>query len=312
MMLLFVAFNGLFTLAANMNWLMIFRFMAGLPHGAFFGVASVVAAQLAKKGKEAQAISFVFTGMTVANLLGVPLGTYIGQHYSWRFTYAIISMSGLATIAAIYFWLPKIESKEKGQVFNQLKFFKTKKAWLLIAIISIGTGGLFSWLSYIAPLITEVGKLEAGKVPFIMTLVGLGMLIGNLLGGKVSDSISPTKAAIASFLAMVVSLFVVYYTVHIPFLAYTMAFVTGMVSFSIGSPLQMMLINNARGSETLAAAAGQASFNLGNTFGAYFGGLPIVYGFAYNAPLLVGMGMAFSGALLALNFLFLTRRNNSN
>lgn len=303
LMLLFFIFNGLFAIAPSYETLLITRFLSGLPHGAFFGVGSVVAAQLAQKGKEAQAIAIMFTGMTIANLAGVPLGTYVGHHFSWRYTYIIIAFLGLVTFTAIYWWLPKMQSSKSNNVHAQLSFFKRWEAWLLVAIISIGTGGLFAWISYIGPMVTNVGGLAETRVPIIMFLVGLGMFFGNLLGGKVADTISPTKAAIGSFLSMGICLIVVYFTAHISFMAYVMAFTTGLISFTIGSPLQMMLITTAKGAETLAAAAGQASFNLGNTLGAFFGGIPITLGLSYNSPVLVGVGMAFSGATLAFVFL---------
>lgn len=308
LMLIFFVFNAFFVIAPEYNTLLITRFMSGLPHGAFFGVGSVVASQLAQKGKEAQAISIMFTGLTVANLLGVPIGTYIGHHFHWRYTYAIISLMGLITLLALYFWVPKIAPQENTNIKSQLSFFKTWQAWLLVALISIGTGGLFAWMSYIAPLMTNVAKIEGGKIPFIMILVGLGMVLGNLIGGKVADTFSPTKAAIYSFSAMTLCLIIVYFTVHIEFMAYLMSFVTGLVAFTIGSPLQMILINSAKGSEMLAASAGQASFNVGNALGAYLGGLPIAMGFGYNSPELVGAGMAACGALMAFALL-LTQRS---
>lgn len=303
LMLLFVVFNGLFAIAPEYNTLAISRFMSGLPHGAFFGVGSVMASQLATKGKEAQAIAFMFTGMTIANLAGVPLGTYIGHHYSWRITYGIIALLGLLTMWSIYLWLPNLKSKTNGDLKQQLSYFKQTKAWLIVAIISIGTGGLFSWITYISPMVTKVGLLAEDRVPFIMVLIGLGMFFGNILGGKLADAFSPTKAVIICFLAMSITLATVYFTAHINSLAYVMAFVTGMVAFTIGSPLQMILINSAQGSENIAAAAGQASFNIGNTLGAYFGGIPIAMGYAYNSPVLVGVGMTSIGALLAFTYL---------
>ena len=202
-----------------------------------------------------------------------------------------------------YLWLPNLKSKTNGDLKQQLSYFKQTKAWLIVAIISIGTGGLFSWITYISPMVTKVGLLAEDRVPFIMVLIGLGMFFGNILGGKLADAFSPTKAVIICFLAMSITLATVYFTAHINSLAYVMAFVTGMVAFTIGSPLQMILINSAQGSENIAAAAGQASFNIGNTLGAYFGGIPIAMGYAYNSPVLVGVGMTSIGALLALTYL---------
>jgi len=313
LMLLFFIFNGLFAIAPDYNTLLLTRFVSGLPHGAFFGVGSVVAANLAKKGKEAQAISVMFTGMTIANLAGVPIGTYIGHHFSWRITYGIISCLGLLTLLALSMWLPKLKANKDTNIISQISYFKKWYAWLIIAIISIGTGGLFAWISYIAPLVTNVSGLDPDRVPLIMVLVGLGMFFGNLLGGKLADSILPTKASMASFGAMALCLIVLFFVAHIESLAYVMAFVTGMISFTIGPCLQMMLINNAKGAETFAAAAGQAAFNIGNTFGAFFGAIPITLGYAYNYPALVGAGMASIGTLLTFIFLktfVLKKRNN--
>lgn len=303
LMLMFILFNGLFSIAPSYSTLSISRFAAGLPHGAFFGVGSVVATNLAKKGKEAQAIAIMFTGMTLANLIGVPIGTYVGHNFSWRITYGIISLLGLITFFALLFWMPKVHQKSKTNLFKQLGYFKRWQSWLLIAIISIGTGGLFAWISFIAPLVTEISGVHPNRVSIIMVLVGLGMVIGNLLGGKLADTINPIKATIINFSAMVICLIVVHFTAQYHSMAYVMAFVTGMISFSVGTPIQMMLIQDAKGAETFAASAGQASFNLGNTLGAYFGSVPITLGFAYDTPVLVGAGMASIGVMLTYAFL---------
>lgn len=302
LMLLFFVFNGIFSLAPNEWSLYISRFVSGLPHGAFFGVGSVVAAKLAKPGKEAQAISIMFTGMTIANLAGIPLGTYVGQHFSWRITYGVISCLGLVTALSVYFWLPEIE-KPSVNIRKQMSYFGRKEAWLIISVIAVGTGGLFAWMSYIGPLVTKVSGLAEDRVPIIMFLVGSGMFIGNLIGGKLADTFIPTKAAMISFLAMSICLIFGYFVSPIEWAAYPMAFITGAVSFTIGASLQMMLINSAEGAETLAASAGQGAFNIGNTLGAYFGAIPIGLGFAFNTPMLVGAGMAFIGSVLALFYL---------
>jgi len=302
-MLLFTIFNSLFVIAPRYNTLLIARFMSGLPHGAFFGVGSVVAAQLATKGKEAQAISIMFAGLTFANLVGVPLGTKLGQVFSWRLTFGIIASLGLITMLAISLWVPNLKNTNKGSLVEQLSFFKKWEAWVLIVMISIGTSGLFAWISYISPLMTNVADLPKTKVPIIMTLIGLGMFVGNFIGGKLADPMSPNKAAIISFASMAVCLVIVYFTSHIQIMAYIMSFITGLIAFTIGSPIQMMLINNGKGSETLAAAAGQASFNIGNALGAFLGGIPIAMGLGFNSQLWVGFIMASVGSIIAAIFL---------
>lgn len=302
-MLLFTIFNSLFVIAPSYNTLLIARFMSGLPHGAFFGVGSVVAAQLATKGKEAQAISIMFAGLTFANLVGVPLGTKLGQVFSWRLTFGIIASLGLITMLAISLWVPNLKNTNKGSLVEQLSFFKKWEAWVLIVMISIGTSGLFAWISYISPLMTNVADLPKTKIPIIMTLIGLGMFVGNFIGGKLADTMSPNKAAIISFASMAICLVIVYFTSHIQIMAYIMSFITGLIAFTIGSPIQMMLINNGKGSETLAAAAGQASFNIGNALGAFLGGIPIAMGLGYNSQLWVGFIMASVGSIIAAIFL---------
>lgn len=311
-MFLFTIFNFLFVIAPNYYTLMIARFMSGLPHGAFFGVGSVVAAKLSEKGKEAQAISIMFAGLTLANLAGVPFGTKLAQVYSWNLTFGIISSLGLLTMLAIYLWVPNIENENKTSLVQQLSFFKKWEAWVLIVMISIGTSGLFAWISYISPLMTEVAQLPKSQIPIIMTLVGLGMFIGNFIGGKLADSISPNKAAILAFSAMAICLLVVYFTSHIQIVAYIMSFITGLIAFTIGSPIQMILINNAKGSETLAAAAGQASFNIGNALGAFLGGIPIALGYGFNSQLWVGFLMASIGAIIGTIFLKLKSKEKVN
>lgn len=301
-MLLFFVFNAIFSLTSSEWSLYLSRFISGLPHGAFFGVGSVVAAKLAKPGREARAIAAMFTGMTLANLIGIPIGTYIGHHFSWRITYGIISFLGLVTALSLYLWLPHIEH-QKIDVKKQLKYFSRKEAWLIIGVIAVGTGGLFAWISYIGPLVTKVSGIPEKNVPIIMFLIGLGMFFGNILGGKLADSFIPTKAAMYSFMGMACCLIIGYFISHIEWASYPMAFLTGGIAFSIGSSLQMMLINSADGAETLAASAGQAAFNIGNTLGAYLGAVPIGLGFAYNSPMLIGAGLAFSGSVLAFIYL---------
>ncbi|TDS56618.1 MFS transporter [Myroides indicus] len=308
LMLMFSVFHTLFVISPDYTTLLITRFVSGLPHGAFFGVGSVVATQLAKPGKEAQAVAIMFAGLTTANLIGVPLSTYIGQEFSWRTAYGLIASLGIITTLTIWLWIPKLEADKNTNTQKQLSFFKTKTAWVLVALISIGTGGLFAWISYIKPMMMHIALIPEKNIPIIMTLVGLGMFLGNFVGGKIADTFSPSKAVIFSFSAMTICLIVVYYTVHIQWLAYVMALVTGLVAFTMGSPLQMMLIKNAKGSEMLAASAGQACFNIGNALGAYLGGIPIALGLGYNSPEWVGAGMAVSGAILA--FLFLKMQQN--
>jgi len=306
--IMLTVFNALSIIAPSYEILFASRLLSGLPHGAFFGVGAVVASRLADKGKEAQAISIMFSGLTIANLAGVPIGTYIGHHYSWRYTFIIIAIVGFLTFVSLYFWMPVLEARAKETIKSQLQFFKKKEAWLIIAITSFGFGGLFCWISYIAPLLTDISKFSAEDVPYILILAGLGMVVGNFAGGKLADKFSPAKTVISILLIMALDLVSVYFFSSIQIVSLILVFLTGAIAFAAVAPIQMLMINTAVGAEMIASAAIQAAFNIGNALGAFLGGLPLVAGFSYASPNLVGVGMALLGVVLV--FIFIQNRKN--
>ena len=230
-MLLFTVFNAFTAFAAGNTTILIARLFSGLPHGAFFGVGSVVASRLAGKGKEARAISVMFSGLTVANLLMVP----------------------------------------------------------------IGTGGLFCWISYIAPLMTGVAHFSPNTVPYILILAGIGMLVGNFVGGKLADTYPPATACMICMLGIAACLIIDYFVASSQPATLIMTFITGAVTFTLGTPLQILMIRTAGEAEMLGASASQAAFNIGNALGAFWGGLPIAAGYGYASPLLIGTVMALCG-----------------
>jgi len=299
LMLMFTGFNAFSAFAPDYNTMFAARLLAGLPHGAFFGVGSVVASRLAEKGKEAQSVSLMFAGLTIANVIGVPLGTYIGHNYSWRYTFVIIVIVGIVTLLSLKSWMPALPATKNRDLGKELNFFKLPESWLIILMIAIGTGGLFSWYSYIAPLLTEVSGFAANSITYILVVAGLGMLVGNFIGGKLADKISPAKATLTLLVAMSISLLIVHYVSGNQIMAIIMTFVTGAIAFAAASPIQMLMINTAKGSEMLAASVSQASFNIGNALGAFLGGLPLAAGFDYTSPVSVGSIMALTGAAFA-------------
>lgn len=300
LMVLFTAFNAFSAFAPTFNTLFIARLLSGLPHGAFFGVGSVVASRIAEKGKAAQAVSLMFAGLTIANIVGVPLGTFIGHNFSWRFSFAIVVLVGLITLWSLKALLPVLPASENRDLKKELSFFKKQEAWIIILMISIGTGGLFSWYSYIAPLMTTVAGFSENNVTYILMLAGIGMMVGNFFGGYLADRFSPTRSALILLVAMAITLLIVHYVSFNPILALIMTFITGAVAFALAAPIQMLMINAAKGSEMIAASVSQASFNIGNALGAFFGGLPLVYGYDYTSPASVGAVLAAIGALFAL------------
>jgi DHA1 family arabinose polymer transporter-like MFS transporter len=299
LMVMFTVFNGFSAFAPGYTTLFVARLLAGLPHGAFFGVGSVVASRIAEKGKEAQAVSIMFAGLTIANIIGVPLGTFIGHHYSWRFTFVIIVLVGLVTLLSLKLWMPALPATKNRDLKKELSFFKHPESWLIIFMIAIGTGGLFSWFSYIAPLLTDVSGFEADSITYVLVLAGFGMFVGNLVGGKLADRISPAKASLFLLLAMALALFIIHYAAYNQTLSLIMTFITGAIAFASASPIQMLMINSSKGSEMLAASVSQASFNIGNALGAFLGGLPLAAGFDYTSPVWVGTLMALTGSAFA-------------
>ncbi|WP_289662855.1 MFS transporter [Flavobacterium panacagri] len=306
--LMLAVFNALSIIAPDYNVLFASRFLSGLPHGAFFGVGAVVASRLADKGKEAQAISIMFAGLTIANLIGVPIGTYIGHHFIWRYTFVLIAFVGLLTFLAIYMWMPNLEKGESVNMKTQLQFFKKTEAWLIIGITAIGFGGLFAWISYIAPLLINVSKFSPEDVSYILILAGLGMVVGNFAGGKLADRFSPAPTTLALLLVMSADLVLVYFFSFNQYVSLFLTFLTGAISFSVIAPIQMLMIRTAKGAEMIASASLQGSFNIGNALGAFLGGLPLAAGFSYSSPNLIGVAMSIIGMIITFILMKLHRK----
>jgi DHA1 family arabinose polymer transporter-like MFS transporter len=298
--LMLTVFNALSIIAPDYNILFASRFLSGLPHGAFFGVGAVVASRLADKGKEAQAISIMFAGLTLANLIGVPIGTYIGHHFIWRYTFVLIAFIGMLTFLSLYLWMPNLGKNSVVSMRTQLQFFRKTDAWLIIGITAVGLGGLFAWMSYIAPLMVNVSRFAPEDVSYILILAGSGMVVGNFVGGKLADRFSPAPTTLALLLLMAVNLLLVYLFSSNQFASLALTFVTGCLSFAVIAPIQMLMIRTAKEAEMIASAALQGSFNIGNALGAFLGGLPLAAGFGYASPNLVGVGMAVIGIIISL------------
>lgn len=304
LMVLFTIFNGLSAIAPGYGSMMLIRFLSGLPHGAFFGVGTVVASRLAAKGKAATYIALMFTGLTVANLAMVPLVTYIGHLFHWRWYFAIVAFIGLITILFLYWWLPVMEGKKEIVSFrDQLSFLKNKQSWYILLITAIGFGGLFTWFSYITPLMTEVAGVEKSHMAYVMILAGAGMVAGNLLGGYLTDRFgAPRTCALLLFL-MMSALAAVFFFAEYQTTSMVLTFICGGLSMSVSAPINIMMMKAAPDSEMMAAAFMQAAFNIANALGAFLGGIPLEFGLSYNYPSLVGVGMTMTGLFISLGFI---------
>ncbi|WP_282075560.1 MFS transporter [Maribacter aquivivus] len=308
LMIWFTVFNTLSGLATGYTSLLFMRFLSGIPHGAFFGIGAVVATKLAKKGKGAQAISIMFSGLTVANVIGVPIGTYLGQQFSWSVSFYLVGFVGLLALGSIYLWMPKIEIDETEEKVSVSQGLKNTELWALIALTTIGTGGFFAWYSYVAPLITDVAGLPNHFVGYAMMLAGLGMVVGNFLGAKMAELFSPLKAVIISLSVMCGILLLNMVIASNPYLLMILTFVIGAISFTVATPIQMAIINTSKGSEMLGSSMNQSAFNMGNASGAYLAGLPIAFGYGIVYSSLVGAILAFSGVTIAIAILIVRKR----
>lgn len=281
------------SLAPSYWTLLIARFISGLPHGAYFGVASIVAGKLADKGKSSEAVSIMIAGMTVANLFGVPLGTSLSHLISWRIPFLLVSGWGFIVLYYIWRWVPAVEGLKDTGFKGQFRFLKKPAPWLILGATALGNGGVFCWYSYINPLLTHVSGFTDESITALMVLAGFGMVVGNLVSGRLSDRYTPGKiGTIVQGLICVILLLIFFLSPNPWFSALLMTLCTAGL-FAVSTPEQVLIIRVSSGGEMLGGACVQIAFNLGNAIGAYVGGLAI--GESYRYPALVGVPFAFLG-----------------
>lgn len=263
LMIIFIAGNALAALASNYAVLMVARILAALTHGSFFGVGSVIASQLVPKEKRAGAIAIMFTGLTLANILGVPIGTFIGQAYGWRATFWLITVIGFIALLGIVGLVPKVKATPSS-LSQELGVLRRPTVQVALLMTVFGFGGVFTAFSYIAPILTDITGFSASSVSYILVLFGVGITLGNIYGGKLADrALLPSLLGILLVLAVVLAVFSVTDTVP---------------------GLQLHMLNMAKEAPTLASSLNIAAFNLGNAIGAYIGGLVIDYGIGGGLP----------------------------
>ncbi|MBH5338207.1 MFS transporter [Streptomyces pactum] len=304
---LFVAGNLLSALAPTFGMMLAGRIVASLAHGAFFGIGSVVAADLVAPDRKAGAIATMFTGLTVANVVGVPLGTLIGQAVGWRTTFAVVAGLGVVGLVGIARLVPAMPRPEGARLGRELTAFRNPQVLLAMAMTVLGFGGVFAAITYIAPMMTHVAGYSAGAVTWLLVLFGVGMFLGNLLGGRYADrALMPLLYTTLGGLAVVLALFTV--TAHSKILAAVSILLVGALGFATVPPLQKRVLDQASGAPTLASAVNIGAFNLGNALAAWLGGLVIAAGLGYTAPNWVGALLAAAALLLALWSAALERR----
>ncbi|RZL18643.1 MAG: MFS transporter [Pedobacter sp.] len=303
LMAIFTIFNALSAFSPGFSSLLIARLLCGLPHGAFFGVGTVVASKIGGAGKQARSIALMFSGLTVANLAMVPLVTYIGHHFDWRWYFIIVAFIGLLTLISLHYWLPALDGRNDTNLKSELDFLRRGQSWLVLAITAIGFGGLFTWFSYISPLMTNVSGFSAGSIAYIMILAGAGMVAGNIAGGYLTDRLGTDKTTTTLLTAMMLTLIAVFLFSEYKAVSLVLTFACGALSMSVSAPINIMMMKSAPGSEMMAAAFMQAAFNVANSAGAFLGGIPLLYNLDYNYPSLVGAGMTLIGLLICIFYI---------
>ncbi|TWE24039.1 MFS transporter [Prauserella muralis] len=298
MMGLFIAGNTLFAFAPNHELGVFFRFVAGLPHGAFFGAGAVVASSLVGAGQKAKAVSMMFMGLTLANVVGVPLGTLLAQNVGWRATFLLVAVIGAAALASIAKLVPHQGRPEEVSLRTELAAFRKPQVLLALAIVTFGFGGGFACLSYVAPMMTDVAGFESATVTLLLSLAGLGMTVGNYVGGRLADR-APVPALCSALVGLGTVLAVFTVTAHSKVGAAVTIFFVGVAAFMIGPIMQARIMEKAGGAPSLVSAAVQSAFNIANSIGAYLGGLVIATGFGLVAPNWVGAMLAVLGLSLA-------------
>ena len=295
---LFVAGTVASALAPTFGLALVARFVAGLPHGAYFGAAGIVAATLLGPGSQGKGFATVLGGLTVANVIGVPLITGLGQATSWRVAYVAIAATFLLTLLAVLATVPDIAAAAGGSPRAELSAFRKPQLWLAAATAAIGFGGFFAADSYIAPVTTNVAGLGAGAVPWVLVAVGLGMTLGNALGGWSADrNLKLSTLAGLGGIAVTTSAFAL--LAHSPVGIFAGAFLIGASGLFLGPALQARLIAVAPEAQLMGAAVNQSAMNLANSLGAALGAVVIARGLGYLAPAWAGVVLALVGLALA-------------
>lgn len=302
LMSIFTIANLATAFVGNYHLFCAIRFIAGLPHGAFFGVGAISAGRLCEHGKENQAVATMIAGMTVANLLGIPFGTFISHNLSWRLTFLLIGLFGFVIVYSIIKLIPYLKPLPDNGFRGQFNFLKSIGPWLLIVAVVMGNGGIFCWYSYINPLLVKVSGIMPKYVSIVMVLAGAGMCIGNFLGGKLSDKFSPALVTGMTQLTACIALLLIFFFASNPIASIILMCVCTGCLFAVSAPQQVLLIENARGGEMLGASFSQISFNLGNAIGAFVGALPVKYGLGYQYTAIPGAFFAFIGFVMLFYF----------
>lgn len=292
-------FNALTVVLPTFELVGASRFLAGLPHGAYFGIGALVAADVMGPGNRAKGVAFILTGLTVANVVGVPLGTFLGQQWGWRAAFGVVAVVFALATLAIALFVPHHAGTPGRTMRQELGVFRIRQVWFTLGVGSIGFGGFFAVYSYIAPFVTEVSGSPEWVVPIVLVLMGIGMTVGNLVGGHLADidlrrTLLWGLAASAAAYALLASLS--FWIVSLCLLVLVVGFVSSVLSPTI----QTRLMDVAGDNQSIAAAMNHSALNIGNSLGAFLGGVVIAAGWGFTSHAWIGVALAVAGLLIAL------------
>ncbi len=292
-----IAGNVLTAFAPTFETMLAARFIAGLPHGAYFGVGSIIAQRLAAKGKGTSAVSIMVAGMTVANIFGVPLGTALAHSLSWRTIFYIVTVWGLLVLLSAIMWIRDVGKIKDTGFRGQFVFLKHPAPWLVLSATMFGNAGIFCMHSYISPILTDYAGLPLQSVSVVMAAMGVSMVIANLVSGRLCDRFTPGKVA---FVCQFVTIFILLLITAVgtnPIACIILVCIAAGMLFAISSPEQVSILRCAPGGLLLGASMVQAAFNLGNAMGAYVGGIPFDYSMGIGYVTIFGAVLAAIGAV---------------
>jgi DHA1 family inner membrane transport protein len=293
LMALFALANGLSALAPSYGSMLVFRFLSGLPHGAYFGIASLVAASLVPPGKRTQAVGRVMLGLTVATIVGVPFANWLGQVLGWRWGFAVVAAVALMTVTMVLAVVPKDKPDRGASPLRELDALRSGQVWLTLATGAIGFGGLFAVYTYLASTLIEVTQVPASTVPLVLATFGIGMTAGNLIVPRFADrALMPTAGALLLWSACALAIY--------PFAAgqlWSIMLSVAAIGFggALGTVLQTRLMDVAKDAQSLAAALNHSAFNTANAIGPWAGGIAISAGYGWTSTGWVGCGLALGG-----------------
>lgn len=308
---LFILGNALCAVAPNYGVLMVARVVAAFCHGSFFGIGAVVASHLVPRGQAARAIALMFTGLTLANVLGVPFGTFLGQWAGWRSTF--MAVTGLGVVAAIAVWrlVPALPDLPSPQMKRELGVLRQPQVLLALLMTVLGFGGVFTVFTYIAPILQQVSHVGVGATGWVLILFGVGTTIGNMLGGRLADwRLMPSLVGVLVLLSLIMLVFA--WTMHNTIASVVTVFVWGVAAFATVPPLQMRVVQQASEGPHLASTLNIAAFNLGNAIGAFIGGSMIGMGLGLPSVSVAGAVVALLGLLVTLASAALDRRRTTS